>query len=114
MENKDMNELDMTQLDRINGGVFGEVSADSALLHRLGLLDEEFNCIEVTVDWKSCSEKVDGAWEKVGIVCNSSPTHSNEYYYQGQRITWDEARKIAKDKMIKGPKIGIPLPGQGQ
>ena len=76
MENKDMNELDMTQLDRINGGVFGEVSADSALLHRLGLLDEEFNCIEVTVDWKNCSEKVDGAWEKVGIVCNSSPTHN--------------------------------------
>ena len=112
MENKEKNELDMTQLDTVNGGVLGEVIKDSELLHKLGLMDEEFGAIDVTTDWKNCSEKVDEAWKKIGVICNSKPASDNVYYYEGKIITWDEARKIAKDKMIKGPKIGIPLPGQ--
>lgn len=112
MENKEMNELNSAELDKVNGGVIGEVSGDSVLLHKLGLMDEEFGVMDVMTDWKNCSEKVDEAWSKIGIICNSMPTADNIYYYEGKIITCYEAQQIAKSKMIKGPKIGIPLPGQ--
>lgn len=114
MENKNMNELEAAQLDTVSGGVIGEVADDSVLLHKLGLMDEEFGVMDVTFDWKTCSEKVDSAWAKIGITCYSQPAKDNAYFYKGHPITNDEAKKIAKDLMIKGPKIGIPLPGQNQ
>ncbi len=100
------NELDMTQLDTVNGGVLGDVIDDSVLLHKLGLMDEEFGTMDVTFNWDYCSDQVDKAWAKIGITCVSAPAKDNQYFYQGQPITCDEAKKIAKDKMIKGPKIG--------
>ena len=106
MKNTDMTELDMFQLDTVNGGTIGQVTCDSELLHKLGLMDEEFLTAEVMFDWISCSDKVDKAWAKIGITCDSYYNYNNYYYYQGKGISWNEAQKIAKDKMIQGPKIG--------
>lgn len=106
MKNTKMTELDMVRLNTINGGSMGQVTADSELLHKLGLMDEEFGTFDVMFHWESCSEKVDDAWAKIGITCVSFYDYNNYYYYEGQGISWNDAQKIAKDKMIKGPKIG--------
>ena len=112
MKNTEKSELDMKQLDTISGGLLGDVIDDSVVLHKLGLMDEEFGIIDVTCNWKSSSAKVDAAWAKIGITCCSRPGSENSYFYQGRSITGDEAKQIAKDLMIKGPKINVPLPGQ--
>ncbi len=112
MKNTEKTVLDMKQLDRINGGLLGDVIDDSVVLHKLGLMDEEFGMIDVMCSWKSSSAKVDAAWAKIGITCCSRPGSENSYFYQGRSITNDEAIKIAKDLMIKGPKINASLPGQ--
>jgi hypothetical protein len=112
MKNTENSELDMNQLDTISGGLLGDVIDDSVLLHKLGIMDEEFGIADVTFSWKSCSAKVDAAWAKIGITCCSRPGSENSYFYQGRSITGDEAKKIAKDLMIKGPKINVPLSGQ--
>lgn len=112
MENKEMHELDMAQLEKINGGCISGVADDSELLHKLGLMDEDFNGFEVFFNWDSCTDKVTKAWEQIGITCKCHADYKNEYSYQGKSITWDEAKKIAIDKMIKGPQIKNPLTGQ--
>ena len=109
MKNTDIKELDMVQLDKINGGSIGQVTADSELLHKLGLMDEEFSTFEVMFHWESRSAKVDEAWGKLGITCVSFHDYNNYYYYEGHGISWDKAQQIAKDKMIKGPQIGTPV-----
>ena len=106
MKNTETKELDMVQLGSVNGGTIGQISGDSELLHKLGLMDEEFGTFEVLFDWEDCADEVEKAWNKIGITCESYATYNNSYYYQGKPVSWDEAERIAKDKMIKGPQIG--------
>ena len=105
MKNLEKMELDMVQLDTINGGGIGQVANDSKLLHDLGLNDEILGDMYVTTHWDYCSAKIDEAWAKIGITCVSHCIYDNEYFYQGRSITWEEAKKIAKNLMIKGPRI---------
>lgn len=110
MKNKDLKELDMKDLEIVSGGVIGEVVNDSEFLHKNGLMDGDFNSFEATFNWNDCSDKVSKAWETIGITCVTHPASDNEYFYNGHPITYNEAREIAKQKLIKGPKIAIPLP----
>lgn len=111
MKNTDKVELNMINLDKISGGVIGEVANDSAFLHKYGLMDEEFNDFEVMGDWNGCSDKVSQGWEKIGITCTTHPASDNVYFYKCHPITYREAREIAKQKLIQGPKIGYQIPG---
>ena len=106
MKNTETKELDMVQLGSVNGGTIGQISGDSELLHKLGLMDEDFGTFEVLFDWEDCADEVEKAWEKVGVKCICYPDFDNTYSYQGHPISWNEAQRIAKDKMIKGPQIG--------
>ena len=110
MKNKDLKELDMKDLEIVSGGVIGEVVNDSEFLHKYGLMDGDFNSFEATFNWNDCSDKVSKAWETIGITCVTHPVSDNEYFYNGHPITYYEAREIAKQKLIKGPKIAITLP----
>ncbi|MBQ6017421.1 MAG: hypothetical protein IJL19_06015 [Clostridiales bacterium] len=104
MINTVIKELNIDQLDMVNGGTIGEVADDSKLLHRLGLMDEEYNSFEVIGDWETCSAKVDEAWAKIGVRCISKWGKDNKYSYNFIPLTCDEAQKLAKALMIKGPK----------
>ena len=108
----DMNkELNTEQLDQVNGGVIGDSMKDSEVLYKLGILKEDIGFAELTFHWNTYSAKVDDAWSSIGITSVSHPASPNEYFYQGKSITQDEAIQIAKDLMIKGPKIkGIQMP----
>ena len=100
-------ELTINQLGGISGGNTTETCMDISLFYKLGLITEFIGSLDVAFDWENSSIKVDTAWAKVGITCVSKYVYLNEYYYQGKKITRDEAVKIAEDAMIKGPQIGM-------
>lgn len=112
MKNTNIRELTIDQLGIVSGGNEIETQDDSHKLFKLGLLDETYNDGELTFDWERCSSNIDAAWAKVGITCVTRFAYVNLYYYEGKKITRSEALEIAKNKMIKGPKIGIMLPIQ--
>ena len=112
MKNTDIRDLNMEQLGIVSGGNEIETQDDSHKLFKLGLLDETYNDGELTFDWDRCSSNIDAAWAKVGITCVTNFVCINKYYFEGRKITRTEALEIAKNKMIKGPKIGIMLPIQ--
>ena len=104
MKDEKNNELNIEQLDQVNGGVIGDSMEDSKVLYKLGILKEEIGGSDLTFHWNTYSAKVDEAWKSIDIICVSHPTSPNEYFYQGKSITQDEAIQIAKNLMIKGPK----------
>ena len=95
-------EMNIDQLDRVNGGYSSEVANDSIFLHKLGIMEEYFDSDEVLDAWGNCSGRVGEVWEKTGITCISNPSRKNVYYYQGQIINRAEAKRIAYDNVIKG------------
>ena len=98
-------ELDINELQGVSGGYLGEVTEDSELLHKLGLIDEEVSDYDVMFHWESSSAKVDGGWAKVGITCVSTYDFFNKYFYQGKAISRKKAYEIVRDAILKGPKI---------
>ncbi len=112
MKNTNIRDLTIDQLGIVSGGNEIETHEDSHKLFKLGLLDEAYGDDDLTFDWARCSSNIDAAWAKVGITCVTNFVCVNQYYYEGKKIARTEALEIAKNKMIKGPKIGIALPWQ--
>lgn len=109
MKNTEIKGLNLDQLEIVSGGVLGDIIYDSYTLYDAGLINEKIGLCDAIFDWESSSRKVDDAWAKIGITSVSSVTSENKYYYNGNKITQDEARKIAKNYNIKGPIIGTPV-----
>ena len=112
MKNTDIRNINMDQLGKVSGGNEIETQEDSHKLFKLGLLDEAYGDDDLTFDWLRCSSNIDAAWAKVGITCVTNFVCVNQYYFEGKKITRTEALEIAKNTMIKGPKIGNPPMGQ--
>ena len=112
MKNTNIRDLTIDQLGIVSGGNEIETQEDSENLFKLGLLDEAYGDDDLAFDWNRCSSNIDAAWAKVGITCVTRFVYVNLYYYEGKKITRSEALEIAKNTMIKGPKIGIMLPIQ--
>ena len=112
MKNTNIRDLTIDQLGIVSGGNEIETQEDSENLFKLGLLDEAYGDDDLAFDWNRCSSNIDAAWAKVGITCFTNFVCINKYYFEGRKITRTEALEIAKNKMIKGPKIGIMLPIQ--
>lgn len=109
MKNTYIRQLNIDQLGTVSGGNEVETNKDSKKLYKLGLLDECYGSFDLTFDWAGCSAKIDEAWSKVGITCNTDFLCANQYYFEGKKITREEAVEIAEKAMIKGPKIGFPV-----
>jgi hypothetical protein len=105
MKNNKMTELDIKNLQDVSGGYLGEVTEDSELLHKLGLIDAEVNDYDVMFHWESSSAKVHEGWAKVGITSVTVYDFFNKYFYQGKVISRKKAYEIARDAILKGPKI---------
>ncbi len=93
-------------LNKASGGFLSEIVNDSIYLKDLGLLPDTVGDIYTLFNWDDATSFVEGGWAKVGITCVTSYECCNEYYYQGQKISRDDALEIAKRACIKGPQIG--------
>ena len=109
MKNTEIKDLNLDQLEIVSGGVLGDIIYDSYTLYDAGLIDEKVALSDAVFHWESYSLKVQEAWKKISITCVAYAFSDNEYYYNGNKITQDEARKIAKNYNIKGPIIGTPV-----
>ncbi|MBO4450590.1 MAG: hypothetical protein J5777_08380 [Clostridiales bacterium] len=98
-------ELSIIELDSISGGTSGQTRSDSKLLHKLGIIDEDFNDFELLFKWESSSAKVDSGWAKLGITCVTCYDFDNQYFYKGKPISWNKAQEMARMSAVKGPQI---------
>ena len=112
MKNTNIRNINLEQLGKVSGGNELETQEDSEKLFKLGLLDKPYGDDDLAFDWHRSSSNIDAAWAKVGITCVTNFLCVNKYFYEGKKITRTEALEIAKNAMIKGPKIGLMLPVQ--
>ena len=109
MTKKDIKRLSPDDLNKVYGGRLGEIVHDSIYLNELGLLPDNVGDIYTLLHWDEATSFVEKGWAKVGITCVTSYECPNDYYYQGQQISRDDALEIARKSCIKGPQIGPRL-----
>ena len=78
-------------LNMVAGGEFFETYDDSCRLYKAGHLRENLCLIDFALDWSDCSDKVNAAWEEVGIVSDTHPIFNNEYKSGRHHITREKA-----------------------
>jgi len=98
--NAELEKLSDDELDEVAGGTMEQVHSDIAFFQSLGvdLPDPQ--------EFKRSSRVIrvaEMAWKSVGIHCLASRHDDNEYFFNGERITLDEAKDRAI-KVLKGEK----------
>ena len=89
-----MTKIMKNELNMVTGGDVVDTAVDSQALYYKGLMDEQFFFLDMLFNWCKDSAKVDAGWAKAGIRSVTRPTDSNEYYYNGKKISRMNAMRL--------------------
>ena len=97
--NKDLKyiELNLDDLDMVNGGNVQNTADDSYFLYNHGLMSTWYNAWELSWwHWEEYSADVDAGWARAGVTYVSKYIGVNEYWYNGREITQKEAYALVE------------------
>ena len=99
--NDELEMLSDDELEQIAGGTVGETVIESEFLYELGYGSVTTGVLELWVDWKGETAKVEKGWAKFGVECHSHENARNDFYIDGKKVSRDDAFKYAANKVGK-------------
>ena len=91
-----MLEIREEELNMVAGGDISETFDDSRFLYKAEKMNRKLNMYDFILDWNDCSKAVDRAWSLAGVTSVTHPLKKNEYIYEQQLITRDQALSLLK------------------